>query len=237
VTLRRVHQVVPTLATGDAVGGHTLRLRDLLRGAGVESEIFTDDLDPRLAHEARPLADLPAPAGGASALIYQCSIGNGVVDRLLDRDEPLVVNYHNLTPAAQLLRWAPDMAHLVSWGRHQLRALARRAVLGIGDSQFNSAELVEAGFDAVATAPVLLDLPCDAVVPDRPLDGRRWLFVGRIVPNKAQHDLVAALAWYRAVHDPAATLRLVGGDASAAYRSALDQLVADLQVGDAVTFA
>ena len=117
------------------------------------------------------------------------------------------------------------------------RRSPRRAVLGIGDSHFNSAELVEVGFAAVATAPVLLDLPCDAVVPDRPLDGRRWLFVGRIVPNKAQHDLVAALAWYRAVHDPAATLRLVGGDASAAYRTALEQDSSPTcSSGDAVTF-
>ena len=173
----------------------------LLRRCGLESEIFTDDLDPRLAGQARPLADLPPPDRGRSALVYQCSIGNGVVDRLLDRDEPLVVNYHNLTPAEQLLRWAPEMAHLVSWGRHQLRRLAQHAVLGVGDSTYNSADLLEVGFRTVATAPVLIDLPVRVGVVDRPLDGARWLFVGRIVPNKAQHDVIAALAWYRAVHD------------------------------------
>ena len=51
---------------------------------------------------------------------------------------------------AHLLRWAPDMAHLAGWGRSQLGALAARAALGIGDSAFNTAELVAAGFERTA---------------------------------------------------------------------------------------
>lgn len=230
--LRAIHQIVPTLSSGDAVGAHTLRVRDALRGAGLESEIFAPDIDPALAGEARPLATLPHPAPERMALLYQCSIGNEVVDLLLRRPDPLVVNYHNLTPVGQLLRWAPEMAHLVGWGRNQLGALARRAVLGIGDSSLNSAELVAAGFARVRTVPVLLDLTAECT-PDEP--GHRWLFVGRIVPNKAQHDVIAAFAWHRAVHAPTATLRLVGKDAVPAYRVELERMVDELGLTDSVT--
>lgn len=234
-----VHQVVPTLSPGDAVGGHTLAVRDALRAAGLRSEIFSDDVAPALQGQAQPLDALPAPGAAGMALLYQCSIGNGVVDRLLARPEPLIVDYHNLTPVAQLLRWAPDMAHLVGWGRGQLGDLAARSVLGIGDSAYNAEELAAAGFARTAVVPILLDV-ADLRHPhpprtDRP--GRRWLFVGRIVPNKAQHDVVLALAWYRAVHDPAAELHLVGRDAAPAYTAALQELISDLELDSAVHLA
>jgi len=233
--IHTVHQIVPTLSPGDAVGGHTLAVRDVLRAAGLRSEIFSDDVHPRLADQARPLAALPAPGDGA-ALLYQCSIGNEVVDLLLGRPEPLIVDYHNLTPVGQLLRWAPDMAHLVGWGRGQLGELASRSVLGIGDSAYNASELEAAGFSRTAVVPILLDVDDlrhpHPVRADRP--GRRWLFVGRIVPNKAQHDLVLALAWYRAVHDPAAELHLVGRDAAPRYTEALRGLIDDLGLRGAV---
>lgn len=234
--IRTVHQIVPTLSPGDAVGGHTLAVRDALRRAGVRSDIFSDDVAPALASEAQSLDALPAPGTPELALLYQCSIGNEVVDRLLARPEPLIVDYHNLTPVAQLLRWAPDMAHLVGWGRGQLGELAARAVLGIGDSAYNAAELDAAGFARTAVVPILLDV--DDLRHPHPArsgrPGRRWLFVGRIVPNKAQHDVVLALAWYRAVHDPAAELRLVGRDAAPAYTSALRALIRELDLEDAV---
>lgn len=231
-----VHQIVPSLSPGDAVGRHTLAVRDVLRDVGLRSEIFSDDVHPTLQGTARRLDSLPAPGAQGVALLYQCSIGNEVVDRLLARPEPLIVDYHNLTPVAQLLRWAPDMAHLAGWGRSQLRALAARAVLGIGDSAFNADELVAAGFGRVVVVPILLEL-ADLRHPEgrpRARGGSRWLFVGRIVPNKAQHDIVLALAWYRAVHDPSAELHLVGRDAAPAYTAALRELVEELGLGDAV---
>lgn len=231
-----IHQIVPSLIPGDGVGGHTLAVRDVLRGAGLHSEIFSDDVQPSLAGQARPLDALPPAGTRGLALLYQCSIGNEVVDLLLGRPEPLVVDYHNLTPVEHLLRWVPDMAQLAGWGRSQLGDLARRAVLGIGDSAFNARELDAAGFARTAVVPIILDV--DGLrhdrAPHRHGDGRRWLFVGRVVPNKAQHDLVLALAWHRAVHDPDAELWLVGRDAAPAYTAAVGDLVAELELGDAV---
>lgn len=231
-----IHQIVPSLTPGDGVGGHTLAVRRILREAGLRSEIFSDDVHPDLAGDARPLDALPPPGLPGVALLYQCSIGNEVVDRLLARPEPLVVDYHNLTPVEHLLRWVPDMAHLAGWGRSQLGDLARRAVLGIGDSAFNTRDLEVAGFARTAVVPIILDvgsLHHDAG-PSGGGPGNRWLFVGRLVPNKAQHDLVLALAWHRAIHDPGAELRLVGRDAAPAYTEALRDLIAQLDLDDAV---
>ncbi len=51
--------------------------------------------------------------------------------------------------------------------------------------------------------------------------GADWLFVGRVTPNKCQHDVVKAFAAYRMLHDPNARLHIVGGVASDPYAAAL----------------
>ena len=44
----------------------------------------------------------------------------------------------------------------------------------------------------------------------RTAGGADWLFVGRVVPSKGQHQLVKALWAYRRLYDPEARLHLVG---------------------------
>jgi glycosyltransferase involved in cell wall biosynthesis len=112
----------------------------------------------------------------------------------------------------------------------------------LSDSRYNEAELVEAGYRATAVAPVLIDLEAlsahaaggaEADVEARV--GLRVLFVGRITPNKAQHDLIKALAVYRRLYDPRARLHLVGGVAAPRYQTALEGFVAALGLEEAVT--
>ena len=63
------------------------------------------------------------------------------------------------------------------------------------------------------------------------------MFVGRLAPNKAQHDIVKALAAYRQFHDAGARLVLVGGGTDEPYGRALRRFVHALGLDDAVTFA
>ena len=64
-------------------------------------------------------------------------------------------------------------------------------------------------------------------------DGTNWLFVGRVTANKAQHDLVKALATYRGLHRPAARLHLVGGGVDSTYGRAVRAYSEALGVADA----
>jgi glycosyltransferase involved in cell wall biosynthesis len=63
------------------------------------------------------------------------------------------------------------------------------------------------------------------------------LFVGRVAPNKCQHEIVKAFAVYRRCFDPRARLWLVGGSSSSVYAVALGRLVAALGLSDAVVLA
>ena len=257
----RFSQYLPDLVPHDAISDHARRLHEVLVGAGHDSSIHAAHVDHRLRREAqRWSARSPAPEGVA---IYHASTGSPLAGWLRGHaaaGTPLVVDYHNITPARYFDRWDAAAAARCRAGRAELASLATCAVAGVADSEFNEAELLDAGYPTTATCPLLVDLDSfrDPVEPGEPQALRRratriagagaarsgspeppgtsWLFVGRLAPNKCQHDLVAAFAVYRRLHDPAARLELVGSTSSILYRRALGDLCAELGVDDAVSF-
>ncbi|MDA8358003.1 MAG: glycosyltransferase family 4 protein [Actinomycetota bacterium] len=239
-----VHQFVPALIPRDATGSHTLLLRDVLRSAGWRSEIFAEATHDDLANESLRVEEYEARARPGDVLIYQFSTSSMVADLLAGRTEPLVLDYHNITSPELYGEWDPPAAARSAEARRQLAVLARRAVLGMADSEFNERDLVAAGCRRTAVVPVLVDL--ERAVQDadtrtaarlaraRAGGGANWLFVGRVVPPKAQHRLVEALWAYRRLYDPSARLHLVGAMPSRRYMSALRRYAADLGLATAV---
>lgn len=253
-----VHQILPSLHVADASGAHALHARDALRGAGYRSELFVEHVDPPLSGQARPIDDLErAVDPGRTGLLYQLAVGSAVVDRLLDRPEPLLVNYHNLTPASFFWQWAPAWLDAVESGRQQLHRLAGRTRHAIAVSEFNRRDLVAAGYRSTSVVAPFVDVrrpggngtsgPGPQVgsgpVPGRTApappsatrrSGARWLFVGKLLPHKSAHHVVQALAAYRAAYDADATLELVGGHPVPAYVEAVRGLADALDLSDAV---
>jgi glycosyltransferase involved in cell wall biosynthesis len=232
-----VHQFVPTLAPRDAVGGHYLAVQAALREAGYESEIYAFEAKDAYKKLARPYQSFEGGRPGRPTwLMYHSSIGSPVAEYVIARREPAIVDYHNITPSSFFLRWEPYVAGQLALGRRQLAKLSVRADLGLADSAYNAGELRDLGYDRVAVVPILFDTSslgadvADAAALDRlrsakAAGGSDWLFVGRLSPNKAQHDLVKAFAAYRRFHDPNARLHLVGGTSSHAYLTALEKFV------------
>jgi glycosyltransferase involved in cell wall biosynthesis len=238
-----LHQFVPTLDPG-AVGTHLLEVQRALRAHGWDSEVFSEHTVAPYDGLAHPFTEYgrTVTAADDDVLVYHLAIGSPVADWLMDRRPPrLVIDYHNITPAGWFAGWEPAVAYGLAWGRSQLRRLAPRAGFGMADSAYNAAELATAGLRRTAVLPILLpedDAPAAparvALLHDAP--GARWVFVGRLAPNKRQHLLVAALHAYRRTYDPSARLDLVGGASSPAYESALRAFAHDLGLGGAVTF-
>jgi glycosyltransferase involved in cell wall biosynthesis len=234
-----IHQFVPTLAPRDAAGEHYIAVQTALREAGYHSEIYAFEAKheyAKRAHDFRSFAG--GVAGEKTWLLYQSSVGSPVADFVNERDEPLMVDYHNITPASYFAKWEPVVAGALSKGRRQLADLEPRSSLGIAHSTFSAEELIALDFSPTAVVPVLLDI--DALERAEPdpgvarLDANTWLFVGRIAPNKAQHDIIKAFAVYRRCYDPTARLRLVGGSSSHSYQSSLIDFVDALGLADAI---
>ncbi|MCU1459477.1 MAG: glycosyltransferase [Actinomycetia bacterium] len=241
-----VHQVLPSFSTRDAIGAHALQVQQLLRDEGHRSELLVEHPpEAALQDRVQPLDGWEPD--GPTVLVYQASVGSGVASWLEQRPEPLVVNHHNVTPPEFFDRWEPAVAPGLRTGRYQLADLAARCELAIPVSDFNARALDALGYQRVETAPILLDLSGLDRTPDPATAARlararvpgsaHWLFVGRIAPNKAQHNVVKALAMYRRIYDPQATLALVGGSAADRYLRALRAYVHELGLDDAVEIA
>jgi glycosyltransferase involved in cell wall biosynthesis len=239
----RIDQVIPSLASRDAIGVHTVNLTRALRATGVESDIFYGTCTPDMADSGRPVS-LLGRHGSGRFLLYQASIGSPVFDTLMTRDEPKLVNYHNITPTDLLAPWEPAVGYETSLGRAQLERLAPHSRLAVADSHFNELELLEAGYTKTAVVPLLIDMTRAGPAPDpsvarrlasdKSAGGVDFLFVGKVAPHKAPHDLVKMLSVYRRIFDPFARLRLVGSPLGERYGPALADFVRELGLEGAV---
>jgi len=243
VAVTGVHQFVPMLHVGDAVGRHTLGLQALLRERGVASDIFVELPDPETEHLTRPADAYEREAAPGDVLVYQFATPSALAGWLAERPETLVVNYHNVTPPEFFAPWDNLLARRHAAARAELARLAERAALGVAVSELNRRDLLEAGFGATRVIPPIVDRAVlEAATDSRPAGqapppaGVRWLAVGRLAPNKALEEVVAALLLHRARHDPAATLSVVGRPALEVYAAALRAYVAELGLSGAVRF-
>jgi glycosyltransferase involved in cell wall biosynthesis len=236
--VRRVHQVLGALHHGDAVGNEALAIRGHLRAAGFDSEIFAGRVDPRLGGEGRPLRDYAADDGPATACLYHFSPGSPASRVALAAGGPLVVAYHNVTPARFFAGWSYESERLALQADGELSELARRTGLGLAKSTFSRHDLEARGFRPCARLPFVHDtrrrVPSSPVFDRLYADGRAHvLAVGRLVPNKRIDDLLRAFALLqRAV--PRSRLLLVGDDGLRPYADALEALARRLRLRDVV---
>jgi glycosyltransferase involved in cell wall biosynthesis len=241
-----VHHFVPVLHRGDAVGRHTLRLRDATRRRGIESNIFVDLVQDETADETLPAISYADTAHRGDVVVYQFATASLMAPWLASRTETLVVNYHNITPPELMAPWDHHLALGQERAREDLAVLAARTTLAIADSAYNETHLAEAGFAATAVVPPsaaveekVASAASTAASSTPGGDARAgavWLAVGRVAPNKSLEHTIAALAVARQGSDHDPTLRIVGKPATDAYDRALRRYVADLGLQHAVTF-
>lgn len=235
-----IHQFVPMLHRSDAVGRHTLRLRDVMLERGIRSQVYVEMADPETSSETRPFARYAEEADAGDVLLYQFATASAIAPWLGARSEALVVNSHNVTPPEYFAPWDNGMARHQLLAQTQLRELAPRSRLGLAVSAFNEAELRAAGFDRTAVVPPAAIVPAGSGGRPRPSGsvgaGARWLSVGRLAPNKGIELAVMALLVARAHHDPGATLDVVGRPVVPSYTGALRRFIDELGLHPAVRF-
>jgi len=239
-----VHLFIPALNPHDATGTHTLKLRHALREAGWRSEIFAEAIHDDLAAEAYKHWMYPEHAAEGDVAVYQFTTSSAVAGYLAEQGLPLILDFHNFTGPGYFAGWEPESVARAARAADELALLAPQALLGLAKSPFSERELRRAGCRRTAVVPVLADYDRVTSAADPRVaaelghlaaeGGADILFVGRIVPSKAQHELVKALWAYRRLYDPRARLHLVGGTSSFAYTKALQAFVGDLGLSTAV---
>ena len=168
-------------------------------------------------------------------VLYHLSLGARCARLFAELPCRRVIVYHNITPPHFYAAISPKVTYWLEQGRRDLERLAPGVELGVGNSEYNAAELRAAGCPTTMVIPPPVDLdrlsPRPAVASDPPL----LIFVSRLAPNKRQEELIRTLAALRACFQPTARLVLPGGwGDTETYVAGLRRFAADLGVADAV---
>jgi glycosyltransferase involved in cell wall biosynthesis len=217
--MTRVHQLLSGAGPVDAVTAQALRFRELFADWGMAGQVHAAAIEPRLDASVFPLKQLdPAPE---DLLLIHYSAYAPRLEPLLGLPHRKLLVYHNVTPARYLWSHHPHVATLCELGRDHLPRYAQAVDIACAVSEFNAAELREAGARDVRVVPILFEPPrVERRAPGAP----SVLTVGRIVPHKRQDLVVRAFALYQRAHVPEATLACVGEPLSDGYRDWLSGL-------------
>jgi len=229
-----INQWVPAAHKGDAIGDSARRVRDLLRVMGHVSELYALTMDDDLRHEVRPFSDSAARSGDVT--IFHYALPSPMTEAFASLRSGRVLQYHNVTPASYFAPYDPALFRLAALGRDEVRTLAGRVDLALGDSEYNRQELDALGFARTGVFPIAVDTaritqPARRPALDRILDDDfvNVLFVGRIAPNKKIEDFVKLAELYKRYVDDHARFIFVGRfDVVPRYYSMIRALMVEL---------
>jgi glycosyltransferase involved in cell wall biosynthesis len=231
-----VNQWVPAAHKGDAIGDSARRVRDLLRDLGHQSEIFALTMDDDLRDEVRGFAEPDARAGDLT--IFHYAVPSPMTEAFAGLPRGRVLQYHNVTPARFFAAYDPAIFRIAALGREELKTLAGRTDVALGDSEYNRQELAALGFDNTGVFPIAIDPDRIRHAPRRHAleqvlsDGlMNFLFVGRIVPNKKIEDHIRLAEHYKRYVDTEYRFIFVGRtDGVPRYYNMVRALVAEYQM-------
>ena len=214
----RIAQLVPALHHGDAIGNDAMVLRNHFSRAGHESAIFYIDADPPVVGEGMHMSAFPdwIRGGARSVTILHYALPSPLSDLFRTAPDRRILVYHNITPPAFLSGY-PHLQHISREGRRALADLKTVPDVSVGDSEYNRLELVDMGFKNTLEIPICIDFgaydepPCPITMKMFSVrDMVTFLFVGRVTPNKCQHDIIRLYAMYKRTVNPRCRLFLVG---------------------------
>jgi len=197
-----VNQWVPAAHRGDAIGDSARRVRQRLRALGHDSDIYALTIDDDLRDDVRPFHETAAMRGDVT--IFHYAVPSLMTGAFAALPRGRVLQYHNVTPAHFFAAYDANIFRLAALGREELRSLAGRTDVALGDSEYNRQELESLGFSNTGVFAIAVDTEKIRSAPRRPAleqvlsDGLfNFLFVGRIVPNKKIEDHIRLAEHYK----------------------------------------
>ncbi|NIB42103.1 glycosyltransferase [Pseudomaricurvus alkylphenolicus] len=228
-TLPAIHQFSLSCSPGDGITNGMFLIQRLLQAAGIESEIYCEEIHPSLADRVWHRLDYQGAA--QQVLLIHHGIGNGFEAWLRALPDRCFMVFHNITPARFFAEDDP-IQPMLEQGWQQLDSWADWLEGAIADSRTNREILEAHGYDPLhcKDIPLLVDLQQfqTTVAADsfRPLEDEcALLFVGRLMKHKNQHGLIETLHHLRQMSGLNARLTLVGSTDDSAYVEKLDRQI------------
>lgn len=234
-----VHQFTPAISGGDGVSQGVLFTQQLLISLGYHSNIYANHIDEQLQVEIKHIDEYQESAD--HVLIYHFSIGHIHHDKIMAFQDQKILAYHNITPA----HFFSAQAHLkeaCEEGRRQLKDAQRYMRASYSDSDYNDNELLSLGYINSQTLPLLVNIEdIDrkshlAAIDPFEQDVFNIVFIGRIVSNKCQHQLVDTLfELHQLMPTRNVKLHLIGSVSEPEYMAFVESYIHSLGLSRSIT--
>jgi glycosyltransferase involved in cell wall biosynthesis len=225
--------------TGDGVSQGVLFIAKQLEALGLTATICAEEIAPDV-HQRVSYPSAVNPQA-EDVLLYHHSVGisEALCQWIKDFPGKRFMIYHNITPASFFPEGSPHH-YACTLGRAQLAKWQHLFLACLADSDYNRRELDDLGYVNTFTLPLLFDLEqwqqrAQQSAPPRAHAAFTILFVGRIAPNKCQHQLIELLPYLQQRTTIPLHLNLVGGVSTPEYQAYLEQCISQLGLSDVVT--
>jgi glycosyltransferase involved in cell wall biosynthesis len=232
----KVHQILPTFSPGDAIGNEVIEINKTLRKWGYESNIYAENIHPQM--KAKQLHEYDAESSKDNLLIFHFSIGSDVSHYVKNLPDRKIIRYHGITPEKYLSGINDYIQHLLVRGRDELKSYPDITDLALANSRYTQLELDNLGFKRTEVFPLLMNLNIYDKNPNNKLiskfddDYVNILFVGRIIPQKNQHELIKIFYYYQLIN-PKSRLFLIGNfEGCENYYEGLQTMIRKLNLKD-----
>ena len=235
-----IHQFTPTLAYGDGVSNGLLFTQKILQELGFCSNIYICDtfIDKEFKSEIYHISQYPQSP--TNYLLYHHSIGHICHDNIMQFKDKKILVYHNITPA-HFFSQQKHLQDACNNGRQQLEDAQKYMIASYADSFYNTQELLYYNYKNPVVLPLLINFEKKKeVIPSKYIlqkykESFNILFVGRIVQNKAQHQLID-VAYFLKKHHINFKLFIVGGASQNDYLQYLKNYTKNLELEEKVIF-
>jgi glycosyltransferase involved in cell wall biosynthesis len=234
-----INQFHSGTAVGDAITNQMLSICSILKKMGHKSKIYAQHIPKELESEIFHISNYKEN-NVDSILIVHHSMGFDLFDEVIGINAKKVLIYHNITPEKFFDN--PGIKKYIRIGLKQAREYQKYVDYAIADSNFSRRELLEMGYKNVDVMPVqaaidnLIKREGNKNIEKEFSETRNFLFVGRVVPNKCQEDIINIFYEYINRFEENSRLILVGDMSQVWYVEKLKEQCRILGIEKQVVF-
>lgn len=232
----KVNQFHSGTAFGDAITNQMLLIQKLLVEEGYESNIYAEYIPTELKKKILPIEKYESNED--NILLVHHSMGFDGFDNIVSLKDKKVLIYHNITP--ECFFEDEHTKKYIRKGLKQAKEYRKYVVYAVAASNYNRKDLVQMGYHNVDVMPVQISLDrfekcsSDLKIKEELKGTKNILFVGRVVKNKRQDDVVRAFGVYAKYYNSNTKLCIVGDDGNENYVNLLRRIAKEFGVEDKV---
>lgn len=235
----KIWHFTPDASPLDGVTNGVLLASRYGRLLGFETQALARHIHGVMDAHFMPFQDAKVTADDILFFHHSIGVEPFVEEWLLNFPGRKCLIYHNITPP---FFFEPNSLHdhACQLGRKQLSRWTDIFEIALCDSDYNARELLFLGYSQITTLPLLweyqsdLTASLDVDLQQRLISQYNMLFVGRIVPNKCQHELIELFALMQPHLPSKAHLNLVGGTSIPRYENRLREVIRRWGLGETV---